>query len=109
MSENTPGPWTAIHHDWYDAWSIEDDQDAIAYLWHLDEETHDVHSLYGDAAEANAHLIAAAPELLAACEAIKDLRESTEMTYHDAYQSFCKARPEWSDLEAAIAKAKGEQ
>lgn len=62
MSEHMPGPWKAVRceHGWHigpqpaGACSIHDDTDSSGYARQ----------------EANAHLIAAAPNLLAACEAI---------------------------------------
>lgn len=99
-AQHTPGPWltdrnnvhigqiATIHHckgnDWIEVWSTN---------WPEGE----------DAQEANASLIAAAPELLEACEkalsgfslliATDDLTESE--------------RDQVSSLKAAIAKAKG--
>lgn len=49
--------------------------------------------------EANAHLIAAAPELL---EALEDLMEAVK----DHYEA---GGYEWKQARAAIAKAKGEE
>lgn len=49
--------------------------------------------------EANAHLIAASPDLLAACKAARSLLSKLGGKNHD---------PEFSELEAAIAKAEGE-
>jgi hypothetical protein len=97
MSEHTPGPWktdrnnvhlgqiATIHHcvgnDWVEVWSPD---------WPDDEETQ----------EANARLIAAAPELLTALEAL--VSDSMASDFNEHWQSFRQA-------EAAIAKAKGEQ
>ena len=59
--------------------------------------------VYGDrrheVRRANAKLIAAAPELLAALEAITDLYDTDEG---------CRSLPEYKAARAAIAKAKGE-
>ena len=46
---------------------------------------------------ANAHLIAAAPELLAACESSLAMVETNQ------------GPPDWDAMRAAIAKARGEQ
>lgn len=53
-----------------------------------------------DQAEANAHLIAAAPDLLAACEAALAARFGGD-------DPCCDADPLTNQLRAAIAKAKG--
>lgn len=50
--------------------------------------------------EANARLIAAAPELLEACESAANLLRKLGGHNHD---------PEYSELLAAIAKAKGQE
>lgn len=69
MSKHTKGPWEAYHDTYHDTWSIEGDGDTLADLWRLSEETHSRHPFYEDQVEANARLIAAAPELLEACQA----------------------------------------
>lgn len=51
------------------------------------------------AQEANARLIAAAPELLDALERLADLYDTDEG---------CRSLPEYREARAAIAKAKGE-
>jgi len=54
-----------------------------------------------DEAKANARLIAAAPDLLAACEAAMDMILSD---YHPIHKP-----KQFAVIKAAIAKAKGEQ
>ena len=63
-----------------------------------------------DEAQANARLIAAAPDLLEALIAMRNLKISTDMTYEDAYDSMFKlgGRDAWDVLDAAIAKALGQ-
>lgn len=94
MSKHTPGPWVAGEISWESGW-IEINATAprpmpVAYA--LPAGTEDRND---DVTIANARLIAAAPELLDACEA-------------------CLARDDIADdelgvmLRAAIAKARGE-
>lgn len=91
MSEHTPGPWRPGHIDhWERGEKIAiraehiDDQPYIAFLPDLDGNV-----------EANARLIAAAPDLLEACHAA--LCPHSLLTMEDAKQ-MCRA---------AIAKAEG--
>lgn len=82
QTQHTPGPWTAF-------------KDMLG-KWHVDHE--DGHCIIqGEKAEANARLIAAAPELLAALQNLLD----ADMTSESAIKVVHNAR-------IAIAKAKGE-
>jgi len=58
--------------------------------------------------EANALLIAAAPDLLAAAQAMMAAGVKTEMTYESAYHAMFKSPDGWNDLADAIAKATGQ-
>lgn len=86
---HTEGPWIACRpgeSDWSkNYWEIEDPYGHTATVYGNDGE-----------AEANAHLVAAAPELLAAC---KYLLENAEAA---GWSDFMLA-----DVRAAIAKAEG--
>lgn len=93
-AKHTPGPWTA------DEW-------ATGYTVSSDLEHYSVCHLEGcNNAEANARLIAAAPELLAALEAFIGLpfpmpgQKSSNRGWSD-FQAYC------DQARAAIAKAKG--
>ena len=97
MSAHTPGPWAAVNNnDMY--WQINDAEgrqlvDALA-SWFLRNSTNKPEEEEDWAtSEANARLIAAAPELLAA------LRDLAEHYSDDRYD------PLWSAARAAIAKA----
>lgn len=89
MSKHTPGPWT---------------NDVMVSL----TETHEAGLNIGflntvnpqrrAEAQANARLIAAAPELLEALQAITDLYDTDEG---------CRSTPEYIAARAAIAKATG--
>jgi hypothetical protein len=83
MTEPTPGPWKARYNG--SCWQIDDEHDAVATTQFC----------YAPAGEANARLIASAPELYEALEAM--------IFAHDTIQpmDFEKAR-------AALAKARGE-
>lgn len=91
MSEHTPGPWTIQEYG---------DDEAPALVIHMDTETRvcfmATPGSHGDPAriEADALLISAAPDLLAACK--------------DALGAFENNNAiDWGDLERAIAKAEG--
>jgi hypothetical protein len=98
----TPGPWK-ISTDRYDngAWPFEGGFNGIiraegGYVIYRGPAS--FNALRGrspEEAKANAQLIAAAPDLLAACEHVVQLIDPGE--WPDAYQ----------ELKAAIAKAKG--
>ncbi len=57
MSEHTPGPWNTMH-PWDEVWADSDESG--------------IHICHPAPIEANARLIAAAPALLEACQAIAD-------------------------------------
>lgn len=78
MSKHTPGPWHAM------GWNVYDKDDMIADAGFVSEVKSD----------ANARLIAAAPDMLEALESIEDMRS---MQGADRYR-----------VKAAIAKAKGQ-
>lgn len=98
MSKHTEGKWKAAKHLIGDGWRVfvqheadADMHDAIADLetWQTDGTT-----------EANAHLIAAAPEMLAALEGV--------IHHNDALKEKYKLSPSLiRQVEAAISKAKG--
>lgn len=101
MSEfkGTPGPWK------FEVTST-GRYEAVYY----DESFHRYFSVVGfgvDEAPENARLISAAPDLIEALLAIRDLKNGTEMTYEDAYDSMFKSggRDAWHTVDAAIAKA----
>ena len=96
--EHTPGPWACSPNDDtatfpLEVWCRDDHRILVCRV-----QQHDP-----GAAQANAHLIAAAPDLLAACEAlIKAL---------DADRSIapCDLGSERVAMEAAIKEARGEK
>ena len=106
MSEHTPGPWVlsgpyGTHSKW---WMIHEsgteppnDRDENGeYRGHIAD---DIES------EANARLIAAAPALLDACEAVADYLVG--FVPGDSFIVPEKRTEAWGILQAAIAKARG--
>jgi hypothetical protein len=104
---HTPGPW-----------EFGDPKDELVYIPDGDPESaFDSISIFdadgnqvaivpidlylGTSVDANAHLIAAAPELLAACEAVADYLETVE-------QFGCPERKLMEQLEQALAHARSE-
>lgn len=86
MSGHTPGPWFARQCG--KAWAIdfnEDQEQVVDYVYE----------------EADAHLIAAAPDLLEACEALSSIEHIEQASIGPLREALMKAR-------AAIAKARGE-
>ena len=94
--KHTPGPWEIGELDPYGQAIVRNKDIEIATCWH-----HCVGAIEQEM-RANARLIAAAPELLATCEAIqKAMRD--EFRYLDNID-----RALLDKVEAAIAKARGE-
>lgn len=91
---HTPGPWTISKSRQPNGWEIigPANQPVAIEPWHGDAS----HALYKEIYEANARLIAAAPELL------KALRDYVER--HEAAGP-CDGLPEYEAARAAIAKA----
>lgn len=86
----TPGPWYVGDQDGY-LWNIHDGKARTI------AETGMGNDIYADHAEANAHLIATAPELY---EALDELEAFVHNLGYREYPSAAKAR-------AALAKARG--
>lgn len=98
MSKHTPGPWnmTADGGGFY----VEGGDLLVAWAQEVDPCPSGAEDYFpGDTTEANARLIAAAPELL---EALELLTAGIENSVSDTYIPLVKAR-------AAIAKATGEK
>lgn len=101
-TKHTPGPWRAEKHPQHDhvhcseLWTIiagepDDCSDA------------EIAQVIAYEAEANARLIAAAPDLLAALQSAKDIMENEEW-WHDPLDGLYPTR---FVIEEAIAKAEG--
>ena len=96
MSKHTPGPWRAVHHGYNLAIRAGDIIDPLAYFPNAE-------SFDPAATEANARLIAAAPELLAALR-LCVLKFSQLL---DTGMTLGMARA-LDEARAAIAKAEGQ-
>lgn len=90
MSAYTPGPWEANRHG--DHWQIDAAMDAVATT----------HFCYAQEREANARLIAAAPDMLAALKAALAIAPVNADDGDDPEQSEA-----WAAVRGAIAKAEG--
>lgn len=109
VAAHTPGPWetrravTPDNTGGYD-WAITKDGKVLAEAFEnvgyaTDGETYDKRP-----AQANARLIAAAPELL---EALEEARELVCKTWCDERDTDCPHCLECQDAQAAIARATG--
>lgn len=103
-TKHTPGPWT-MHHCFNDGAEV----CAIAPVaWCGAASTYGASSTQRiDAAEAraNARLIAAAPDLLEACEILTEAQRRADAGEHGGFGCYVDAVDK---ARAAIAKAKGE-
>lgn len=96
MSGHTPGPWTCFFKHKYNEWHVAIPLPNSSIRLALFDD-----GVPGENPEADARLIAAAPELL---EALKDLLSDTQHSTHDCGDE------EWCPVikaRAAIAKAQG--
>jgi hypothetical protein len=105
MAEHTPGPWRTYGPDSQDAnWIIAYDGQEI-YVSEIAKIPATWNHILDERKAANARLIAAAPDLLAACEAALE----PLMTYHPRIPELDRqVKDARGKLLAAIAKAKGE-
>ena len=97
---HTPGQWTWENdEDWHEQWKIiatdTDNGDVIAFVPKSGDEEYD-----DDVTYANARLIAAAPELLATCEAMLQILSYQKPTGITAAVML--------QAQAAIVQAKGQ-
>jgi len=112
MSEHTPGPWEA-NKSLRTSINAGPKHIAMVNFWHSDDER----DVSGEEHEANARLITAAPELLAACELGKDWTPSGAVrcaahelgAFGGSFDALRKLLYEKADAEeAAIARTKGD-
>ena len=91
---HTPGPWHTDGTAGFEALEVRSNDRRIAKsLYHRGSEDRE--------ADANARLIAAAPDLLAACKAARRALQAADS------RGFISAVYEIEQLEIAIAKARG--
>jgi len=98
MTKHTPGPWRCEVEKWEEVWSVREDVANYGFVAVLKGGGHWVDKVQ---LEANAHLIAAAPELL---EALERTHEVLLAASHNVYES----SQLYLDATAALAKARGE-
>lgn len=103
MSKHTPGPWHVVEE-------MDDDGDV---LYSIEADNVPVADIYRKAEhEANARLIAAAPELLEALMSILDYAPEMELCIASRYGgdsfTYVGFSGHIADAKAAIAKATGE-
>ena len=111
-TKHTPGPWK-YRPNKYDDWGVVRSADGLPVAqacvgrWSKDFDTHRTNNT--DPGEANARLIAAAPELLAALEKISNqISKPALRSIQDCGQlGVYFTAKEINDFRAAIAKAKG--
>lgn len=96
MSEHTPGPWK--FNGWQRVFSFESGEEEEVII------KDDICHVYGESPEANARLIAAAPELLDACERAL---ETIEYLWSGKYASRLYDNETKKRIQAVIAKATG--
>ncbi len=111
MSKHTPGPW-----DWdrqlqdvqFDGGSdLEPTGTLEVYVDAGDTIIADVNGLIPEG-KANANLIKAAPDLLAALESVVAQRNAREALYKGMNVVEMKPDPAWDKARAALKKARGE-
>lgn len=96
IATHTPGPWTITRESDTHPLAIQTAEGTVAYVRHMGRPDPEW--------QANARLIAAAPELLAALESMVDMFER----HIDGRPGPDDAAARWDDARAAIAKARGE-
>jgi hypothetical protein len=103
MEEHTPGPWR------HGAKNVYAGKDVIAQCWDFTLYDPIPHPL---PAQANARFIAAAPALLAACEAIIAAEDGTAIDFFAAVgkakTAIAAARPATEPVEVDNAKTQGQ-
>lgn len=107
-SKHTPGPWKVWDHAPYSVW-LGDKSQVAACRWTTDDGKPEPECVQSDAeAQANARLIASAPDLLAALKRLIDnpgpRKADDEFVAHKKLGAHIEAV---SAARAAIAKAEG--
>jgi hypothetical protein len=103
--KHTPGPWFAADYDpETDEIAICSDQgEYVAHIGHIDADGCFDHPKIAAMIEANARLIAAAPDMLEA------LRQAAICENQDAFRNRRPVAPWYESACAAIAKAEGRE
>ena len=114
MSKHTPGPWSlgapeVVGKGLFVPIHAEHHGELATVVWRMEDDHFD--NLPSPSCEANAHLIVAAPELLAALELTRENLRACQATIHlcggfdPAYVTEAQAAMKVAD--AAMAKARG--
>jgi hypothetical protein len=108
MSKFTPGPWKAFYKAKYDEWHISLPVDGSAMRAALFADGIPAINHESDR-EANAHLIAAAPDMLETLEQIKEPRDRYGNCAACGYRREAGHDPTcwWLKVQEVIAKAEG--
>lgn len=106
---HTPGPWSSHGCSVYQDSTWKDGTQSGGRVIALAHEQADVDGMPSDEDLANARLIAAAPELLAACRATLAYLgcEAEELDREGKHNAAANTRELAAQLRAAIAKAEG--
>lgn len=111
-TSHTPGPWKAVMQfgDWFVRQDPKDwDGMGYQHIATLPADRKGTH--YGDMFKANAHLIAAAPDLLTACTAMVEAEDALLADLRAEGKLPDLTEKPWSlvdAMRAAIAKANGQ-
>ena len=98
MSTHTPGPWLVTRGAQSDAYSVESGSQTICLVKFIRGQSLSERGVRQE--EANAHLIAAAPDLLTACKAVVE---------EDGFRGSALMRKRIDAMRDAIAKAEAQQ
>ena len=98
-AKHTPGHWKVVEHSWSDSSIFASDDKQVARLSIYDVATESTQSALEKEMDANARLIAAAPDLLEALEAMTG--KAGKQNWNDMYPA------QYAAALSAIDKAKG--
>ena len=107
MSEHTPGPWSASNRSWCDTYIIAPTFDHAICCLDINHATEESQEADEAQMAANARLISAAPDLLAAVLAYVEHFERHRITNTHGARDFDFTGQIASMARAAIAKATG--
>ena len=107
MKTHTPGPWVAWRP--IDDWAVSTDYTPKAPGWTMPARlAEEVYGVNDSECEANARLMAAAPELLGVLRDLLHAHEAAEHSEEDPFPDCLDGAREWLErIHAAIAKAEG--
>ena len=101
-TKHTPGPWKAINMSWEYSMIIDEDAARIAQVFIRDEVDEETQDKFEEIKEANANLIAAAPDMYEALECACD-------KYCIGYEGDSLVKCEDCIIRKALRKARGEE